>query len=122
MGPDSELRIMLYSKFSYKLFSLMHETGTWDLSRTEQLLADYSEAQTGCPVTYTYTFEEIRELLDGFEILQLEKDHIFIWDIDHYLRHEYKKDRAWQNVSQTYIDQINKELGWHTLVRARLLR
>lgn len=120
MGPDSELRIMLYSKFSYKLFRIMKETGNWDLSRAEKLLAEYSEAQTGCPVTYTYTFDDISNLLSGFEILQIKKDHIFTWDIDHYKRHEFKKDPAWENVSDEYLAQMEKELGWHTLVQARL--
>jgi ubiquinone/menaquinone biosynthesis C-methylase UbiE len=120
MGPESELRIMLYSKFSYKLFWLMHETGDWKLEHAEKILTEYSEAQTGCPVTHTYAFDEIRELLAGFEILQMEKDHIFTWNIESYKRHEYKKDPAWANVSERYLQQMAKELGWHTLVQARL--
>jgi 2-polyprenyl-3-methyl-5-hydroxy-6-metoxy-1,4-benzoquinol methylase len=40
-------RIMLYSKVSFKLFFLMKETGEWDFSKLDQLIARYSEAQTG---------------------------------------------------------------------------
>lgn len=38
---------MLYSKVSFKLFFLMKETGEWDFSKMDQLIARYSEAQTG---------------------------------------------------------------------------
>ena len=118
--PAGELRIMLYSKVSYKLFSVMHEEGVWDMSQMDELIARNSEAQTGCPVTYTYTFDEVRRLLDGFEILDIHKAHIFSWDVEAYQRHEYKKDAAWASVSDERFRELEKELGWHTLVRARL--
>jgi len=120
LPPAGELRIMLYSKVSYKLFSVMHEEGVWDMSQMDELIARNSEAQTGCPVTYTYTFDEVRRLLDGFEILDIHKAHIFSWDVEAYQRHEYKKDAAWASVSDERFRELEKELGWHTLVRARL--
>jgi 2-polyprenyl-3-methyl-5-hydroxy-6-metoxy-1,4-benzoquinol methylase len=121
MSPASELRIMLYSKVSYKLFWIMHEEGVWDMSRMDELIARNSEAQTGCPVTYTYTFNEVRTLLSGFEILDIRKTHIFTWDIEAYKRYEHKKDAAWTNVSDERLAELEKELGWHTLVRAKLV-
>ena len=73
-----------------------------------------------CPVTYTYTFDDIRhELLGtGFEVLSLEKAHIFCWDIDAYREHRYVKSAEWAEVSERDFAQLEKELGWHTLVRA----
>ena len=118
--PGSEVRIMLYSKVSYKLFWVMREEGVWDMSRMDELIAKNSEAQTGCPVTYTYTFDEIRHLLDGFEILDIHKAHLFTWDVDAYQRYEYQKDATWANVSDERLVELEKELGWHTLVRAKL--
>jgi SAM-dependent methyltransferase len=53
--PGGELRLMVYAKVSYKLFFLMRETGVWDFARIDELLGEYSEAQSGCPVTYSYT-------------------------------------------------------------------
>lgn len=120
LRPDSELRIMLYSKVSYKLFWVMREEGVWDMGRMDELIAKNSEAQTGCPVTYTYTFDEVCRLLDGFEILDIHKAHIFSWDLEAYRRYEYKKDAAWAGVSVERFRELEKELGWHTLVRARL--
>ena len=118
MASWSEFRLMLYSKVSYKLFWLMHEMEKWDMSKIDEIMSRYSEAQTGCPVTYTYTFDEIYKLLDNFNITHISKAHIFTWDIGSYIKHEYKKDTAWENVSLVQYIKLEKELGLHTLVRA----
>ncbi len=120
MDTNSELRLMVYSKISYKLFWIMREEGIWDMSRMAELIARNSEAQTGCPVTYTYSFDEITSLLHGFTILEIHKAHIFTWDVEHYKRFEYKKDPAWIGVDEFQLKELEKELGWHTLVRAKL--
>lgn len=110
--------MMVYSKVSFKLFFLMKETGQWDFSKMSQLIARYSEAQTGtavivlccvlrsarlaypptagCPVTYTYTFDEVRSLLKDWQIVELRKDHIFPWKIDEYKRYQYVKEDYWK--------------------------
>ena len=120
MSAEAELRLMVYSRISYKLFWIMHEENVWDMGRMDELVARNSEAQTGCPVTYTYTFDEVRELLSGFDIFMMDKAHIFTWDIEAYRRHEYKKDPAWAGVTDQQLASWAKELGWHTLVHARL--
>jgi 2-polyprenyl-3-methyl-5-hydroxy-6-metoxy-1,4-benzoquinol methylase len=116
--PGSELRIMLYSRVSYKLFRMMRDENMWDMSRLDELIARNSEAQTGCPVTYTYCFDDVRQLLTGFNVLELTKAHIFTWDIDAYKRHEYKRDPDWEHVSDAELRRLESELGWHTLARA----
>ncbi|MBF0239021.1 MAG: class I SAM-dependent methyltransferase [SAR324 cluster bacterium] len=120
VSPESELRIMVYSKVSYKLFWIMHEEGIWDMGKMDTLVAKNSEAQTGCPVTYTYTFDEIRELLNGFDVVSLHKTHIFTWDISAYNKYQYIKDPAWTNVNDEQLRKLEKELGWHTLVKAKI--
>lgn len=120
MGPCSELRIMVYSKVSYKLFQVLKKAAVWDMGQIDELIAWSSEAQSGCPVTHTYTLDEVRELLEGFAILDIRKAHIFTWDIDAYIHYEYKKDPAWANVSDRCLAKLEKELGWHTLVSAKL--
>jgi len=122
LAPRGELRLMVYSRISYKLFWIMREEGVWDFSRIDELIARNSEAQTGCPVTYTYTFDDIASLLRGYDILDIRKAHIFTWDVNAYIRHEYEKDPAWAQVDETQLELLERELGWHTLVRARLSR
>jgi 2-polyprenyl-3-methyl-5-hydroxy-6-metoxy-1,4-benzoquinol methylase len=120
MTPASELRLMVYSRISYKLFWIMKQEGIWDLSRIDELLARNSEAQSGCPVTYSYDDESAAALLDGFQILEMRKAHIFTWDVDAYVRHEYVKAPEWANVSDEELARLERELGWHLLIRARL--
>jgi SAM-dependent methyltransferase len=120
MDARSELRLMVYSRVSYKLFWIMQQEHVWDMSRIDELVARNSEAQTGCPVTYTYTLDSVRELLKDFRVLDVSKAHIFTWDIDAYRRFEYKKDPAWAHVSDDELARLEKELGWHMLVRAVL--
>jgi antitoxin component HigA of HigAB toxin-antitoxin module len=96
----------------------MHIMDQWDLSKIDELMSKYSEAQTGCPVTYTYTFDQIKTLLSDFEILEMYKAHILTWEINAYKKHEYNKDDTWENVGLNQYTELEKELGLHTLVRA----
>lgn len=117
--PNGELRIMLYSLVSYKVFQIMHETNQWDLSKMRNIIQEYSEAQTGSPCSYVYTFDEVEELLSPyFRIKKIWKDHIFVWDIDEYKKGNFIKCDAWKNVSDEELGKLETELGWHTLVIA----
>ena len=118
MTAESELRLMVYSRISYKLFWIMKEENIWDMSRIDEIVARNSEAQTGCPVTYTYTDESVRELLEGFRVFDVHKAHIFTWDIDPYKRYEYQKAPEWANVGDDELARLERELGWHLLVTA----
>jgi 2-polyprenyl-3-methyl-5-hydroxy-6-metoxy-1,4-benzoquinol methylase len=112
---DGEVRIMVYSKISWKLFWVMRENNNWDFARAGHIIAENSEAQFGSPVTYTYTFDEVRELMSGFEVTDIWKDHIFCWEIEPYKRHEYILEEAWRGVDPKFFRAMEKELGWHTM-------
>jgi SAM-dependent methyltransferase len=120
MAPSSELRIMVYARISYKLFWIMREENIWDMSRIDELIARNSEAQTGCPVTYSYTERTARDLLAGFRIVEMRKAHIFTWDIDRYRRYEYQKAPEWAHVGDADLATLEQELGWHLLITATL--
>lgn len=119
MNAKSELRLMVYSKVSYKLFHVMHHDGPWSMAKLDETMARHSEAQSGCPVTWTYTYDEARKLLQGFDVLDMQKRHIFTWDIPSYVKFEYKPDSAWEGVSAEQLRALESELGWHLLIRAR---
>lgn len=122
LKSGGELRCMLYSRFSYKLFWIMNETNSWNFDDTDSLIRTYSEAQIGCPVTHTYTFDEIRELVGSkFTVENIWKDHIFKWDIASYKQNIFTPDRAFKNVPDQYFKQMEKELGWHTMVICKLI-
>jgi len=119
LKPGGELRIMLYSKISYKLFHIMHETDCWKIKNIPNLIREYSEAKQGCPVTFTYNFNQIRVLLEGFKIEKIWKDHIFTWDIPSYVQHKYVKAKEWEDVDEKTLAEYSEELGWHTMVIAK---
>ena len=71
MDANSVLKIMLYAKNSWK--NIMIEEGF-----------DQPEAQYGCPIAFTYTADEVRELLSDYDILSIEQDHIFPYEVESY--------------------------------------
>lgn len=119
LKDDGELRMMVYSKISYKLFHFMKETGMWDFSNLDELISTYSEAQTGCPITYSYTYEGARRLFADYTILEMRKEHIFGWNIQKYIKYEYEKEDCFKNISDEFFKELESELGWHMLVRAK---
>jgi 2-polyprenyl-3-methyl-5-hydroxy-6-metoxy-1,4-benzoquinol methylase len=118
LKDDGEFRFMVYSKISYKVFWLMMENDTKDINKGFQMVCNQSEAQKDCPMTHIYNFDDIKfKLLDErFTITNIWKDHIFIYDIPNYKNNVYIKDEYWKNMSDDEIQQISKELGWHTMV------
>jgi SAM-dependent methyltransferase len=121
MGPQSELRLMLYSKWCWKTLWIVATYGKGRFWRAPQLIATHSEAQTGCPVTFTYTFRELRDgLLKAFRVTALEKDHVFPYVIEKYVRYEY--ERAWYFawMPARLFRWFERRAGWHTLIRATL--
>jgi len=120
LKPDGELRCMLYSRFSYKLFWLMDLYHDWSFANADRLVQNYSEAQEGCPVTHTYTFDEVRDLVSPwFHVDSVWKDHIFCWQIEPYKRGEYVLEAPFVGLSAEYFMKMKQELGWHTMFIAR---
>jgi len=108
MDAASELRLMVYAKNSWK--NIMIEAGF-----------DQPEAQFGCPVAFTYTDEEVRkELLGGFEVLSIEQDHIFPFVVEKYVKYEYEIVPWFAAMPREMFRALEKSLGWHKLVVARL--
>lgn len=92
------------------------------LVKIDEVIAEYAEAQSGCPVAFTYTYDEVRELLKGFEIIDMRKAHIFPWKIAEYKQYKYEKEDCWKNVSPELFAKLESELGWHIIVRAKLAK
>jgi SAM-dependent methyltransferase len=122
LNDNGEFRFMVYSKISYKMFWLMLENNIRDVKTGFEMVSLQSEAQQNCPMTHVYTFDEIRSTLldERFEILNIWKDHIFIYDVDKYKNNIYVKDQYWKNIPDQDIHKISEELGWHTMVICKL--
>jgi 2-polyprenyl-3-methyl-5-hydroxy-6-metoxy-1,4-benzoquinol methylase len=107
MTAASELRLMLYAKNSWK--NIMIEANY-----------DQPEAQTGCPIAFTYTPDEVRNLLNGFNVLEIRQDHIFPFVIEKYVKYEYEIVPWFSAMPKDMFAALEKSLGWHMLVAARL--
>jgi len=107
MGPDSELKLMLYAKDSWK--NIMIEAGY-----------DQPEAQSGCPVAFTYTKDEISDLLEGFNVMDIQHDHIFPFIVEKYIKYEYEVVPWFATMPKDMFAVLEKRLGWHLLITAKL--
>lgn len=113
--PDSTLKVMMYHKFSWKVFGIVLKYGWGAFWRTAELVANHSEAQTGCPVTYIYTPEELRSLIEpyGFEEESHFIDHIFPYSIPEYKNYEYVKIWPIRMMPAPMFRWLETTLGWH---------
>ena len=117
MGPGSELRLMLYSKWCWKTFWIVASYGKGAFWRAPQLIATHSEAQTGCPVTFTYSFNELRlGLLKDFRVTSLAKDHVFPYVIEKYVKYEYERMWYFRWMPPGLFRWFERRAGWHTLI------
>lgn len=120
MGPDSTLKIMLYHKISWKVLWIWAKFGHfcrfYDISG---LVARYSEAQTGCPMTYTYTKKSAKRLLEDFEIDSIRIEHIFPYRVKEYKNHVYKKALIFRFMPCPIFRWLERYFGWHLCVTAK---
>lgn len=82
---------------------------------------DQPEAQSGCPIAYTYDRAGVERLLaeSGFVLVDASRDRIFPYVIESYLRYEYVLQPWFEVMPQSMFRALEKELGWHWLLQAR---
>ncbi len=107
LAPTGELRLMMYAKNSWKKIMIDHGF-------------DQPEAQSGCPIAFTYTQAELRGILHEFEVIDLQQAHIFPYVIEKYIRHEYEIQPWFKAMPDAMLRALEKALGWHLLARCRL--
>jgi hypothetical protein len=120
MDRDSLLKLMVYHRHSWKVFWILMTYGRGAFWKLEDLVARYSEAQSGCPVTYTYTQKSIQDLLPGFALLDLRVDHIFPYKIADYVNYGYQKVWYFRCLPNPLFRFLERRVGWHLCVTARL--
>jgi ubiquinone/menaquinone biosynthesis C-methylase UbiE len=107
ISDDGELRIMLYNKKSWK--DAMIRAGF-----------DQPEAQSGCPIAFTYTDDEVRDLLGGqFEATDIQPEHIFPYIVEKYVKYEYEPQPWFKAMPEAMFRAIEREFGWHLLIKAK---
>jgi len=117
-GPDTLFKLMVYTKVSYKLFWVLKETNQWEFAHMDEIVAHYSEAREGSPVTYTYTLNGARAMMTslGFQVDRLFKDHIFAYDIPTYKQGKFIIAKEFEGVPTERFKELEEELGWHLMI------
>jgi len=109
MKPGTVLKVMVYAKDSWKNY--MIEAGH-----------DQPEAQYGCPIAYTYTQQELLDMIGpGFRIDSVEQDHIFPLQIEPYKQGQYLRQPWFEHMPPEIFRVLEKRLGWHLMITAEKL-
>jgi len=118
VGPGSTLKLMVYNRHSWKVWwmLLQEKMRFWDL---DAIVAKHSEAQTGCPITYSYSRRSVRSLISsGFSVDDVFVDHIFPYKIPKYVKYEYQKEWYFNTLPTFMFRALERRLGWHLCVTA----
>jgi 2-polyprenyl-3-methyl-5-hydroxy-6-metoxy-1,4-benzoquinol methylase len=116
------IKIMVYHRRSYKVGWILLTEGKGQYWKLSELVAKNSEAQTGCPVTYTYTRREARQLLEshGFRVCHAEVEHIFPYRISDYVKYQYVKEWYFRWIPRALFRVFERRLGWHLCLTAEV--
>lgn len=118
--PGTTLKIMVYHRYSWKVFWIVLGYGKGRFWRLSELVARHSEAETGCPITYTYSRRQARHLLQarGFRVVDGFVDHIFPYRIADYVQYRYVKSWPWRWTPRPLFHWLERRLGWHLCLTA----
>ena len=119
-GPRTVLKLMVYHRWSSKVFGILFREAHGAFWRLDEAVAKNSEAQTGCPVTYTYTRSSLRRWVEtsGFAVDELFADHIFPYRIPDYVQYRYAKAFPFNALPPTLMRAFERGFGWHLCVTA----
>ena len=120
--PGSTVKIMVYNRWSWKVLWILFTYGKGRFWKLDRLVAEYSEAQTGCPVTYSCSRAEGRRWFrnHGFRVTDVMVDHIFPYDIAEYVQYRYKVVWYFRWMPKTLFRALERAFGWHLCLTAKL--
>ena len=121
MGPASTLKLMVYHRWSWKVLWILISLGKGRFWQLEKLVAQYAEAQEGCPVAYSYTRSSARRWLagHGFRTTDVLVDHIFPYSIPEYGEYRYKKVWYFRWMPNPLFHALERCFGWHLCLTAK---
>ena len=120
-GPQTTVKVMVYYRWAWKVFAILFREAHGAWWRLDEAVARNSEAQTGCPVTYTYTQQSVKRFFEqaGFTVDHAFVDHIFQYRVDEYVKYRYVKGVPFRWLPHPAVRALERRLGWHLCVTAR---
>jgi ubiquinone/menaquinone biosynthesis C-methylase UbiE len=115
------LKVMVYHRHSWKVLWILAGEGHGRFWNADELIARYSEAETGCPVTYAYSRRQARELVErnGFRVQELSVDHVFPYRVRDYVEYRYVKEPYFRWMPEPLFRAFERRFGWHLMITAR---
>ncbi|MBI4244748.1 MAG: class I SAM-dependent methyltransferase [Planctomycetes bacterium] len=113
---DTEIRVMVYAKWSFKVFSRIIGSGKWFKWSKKGVIKSGSEAQKNCPITYAYSLKDVKTLFKDYKIIDIYKDHIFPYKIKDYIEHKYRKVLLYKLMPVSLFKFLERKFGWHIMV------
>jgi 2-polyprenyl-3-methyl-5-hydroxy-6-metoxy-1,4-benzoquinol methylase len=110
------IKLMLYHRRSWKVFGIVLGYGRGQFWKLDKIVARHSEAQTGCPITYTYVPRQVVELLNGFHVGEIA--HIFPYRVADYVGYRYVKVWYFRIMPRPLFRWLERHFGWHLCVTA----
>ena len=120
LAPAGVFKAMVYHRRSWKVAEIILKEGHGRFWNGAEITARHSEAQTGSPVTYTYTRNEIATLLAeyGLRVTDLQVDHIFPYRLSGYVEHRYVKKWPFRVLPVGAVTFLEHHVGWHLCITA----
>ena len=103
LRPDGVLKIMVYAENSWKKMLIDKEQEQY-------------EAQERCPLAYTYTNNQLYDLLKDYKNIQIKQTHIFPYKIEDYKKGIYVKEDWFEAMPEQMFKILEERLGWHLCV------
>lgn len=120
LKPGGVLKLMVYHRHSWKVYFVLSTYGRGAFWNLDRMIAEHSEAQQGCPVTYTYSKRQARTMIErtGMRIESLFVDHIFPWRIEDYIQYRYRKVWYFAVLPTALFRRLERQWGWHLCLTA----
>lgn len=116
---ETHLKLMVYNRRSFKVLEMILRNLGTD-AKPNELVPKFSEAQANCPITFSYSRAEVKQLLEssGFSIHSATIDHIFPYEIEAYTNYRYVKRPLFRFTPNFLFKNLEKIWGWHWLIEA----
>lgn len=120
-AAGSTLKLMVYHRYSWKVLGIVLSQGKGRFWRLDELVASSSEAQSGCPVTFSYSRRRARELVEqfGFKAVECRVEHIFPYRVEDYTQYRYVWQWQFRAMPPPVFRWLERTAGWHLCLTAQ---
>lgn len=110
------IKLMFYSRISWKGLSFYLKYG-WKFNfNYKNTIKYFAEAQLDSPIAEVYSPKDLKNMFKDFEIIKIEKNHIFPYKIKDYINGKLNKTLIFKLMPRLIFDWLKSKLGWHYLI------